>query len=218
MKLMLGSVAVLACLATVPAAAQFNPNATTSSDELKILSTGPFSPVGTYTGQLLASPGQPMLDIWCNDFFNGIQSPQVVNVTRFDASVADFNARTRFGHANWDNYRKAAVLATYLRVAPNVDIATDIHWALWRFFGANPGAVRLGEAAWVATANLEYTLINPQDWFVISGERRCGPNNDQICGQEFITQVPEPAGMVLIATGLIGLAGATRLRRRQQKG
>ena len=139
---------VLAAAAS-PAFAQLNPNATTSTDRLTTVSGGPFSPYGTYTGRLLQTPGQPVIDMWCDDFNHGLSlnNPFDINVTRFDASAAAFNSRTRFGYAALDSYKKAAYLTQFFTGLTNALDVQALHNTIWHLFtpGA-PGTTLPGEA------------------------------------------------------------------------
>jgi len=51
-------------------------------------------------------------------------------------------------------------------------------------------------------------------WFVTSEEDFNSGPTDPVCGEE--TVIPEPATMMLLATGLVGLGGASLMRRRKQ--
>ncbi|MCL4867226.1 MAG: acyl-CoA dehydrogenase, partial [Gemmatimonadales bacterium] len=120
----LKALAALGLVLAPAAQAQFNPYATTSSDIMTITTFNPLRPAGSHVA-MLASPGSPMLDIWCVDFQNSIRSPNAVNFTRFDASAADFNARTHFGFANLDNYKKAAWLPKIAEGSAVTALAVD---------------------------------------------------------------------------------------------
>lgn len=225
MKLLRSLFAAMALSAVAtPAFAQLDANQTTSTDQLKLLSTGPYSPYGLYTGRLLQSIGMPVIDMWCDDFSNRIAlgGTYNINVTRFDASVNDLNNRTRFGFANLDNYKKAAYLGSFFAGLTNASDVQDLHFTIWRQFGANPGAIRPGELAWSALlTNGNWANINTKYWFVLS-DANMQPGRDggpRIGGmQEQITLVtPEPSAILLVSTGLLGIVGLAKARRRGKK-
>jgi len=217
------AVALLVAVAS-PAVAQFNPNSQLSNDQLQLASAGPFDPFGTYSMRLLQSPGLPVVDMWCVDFNHHFVNNSLVDITRFDASATDFNARTRFGYASLDNYKKAAYLTQFfagLTVAASVQ---DLHYAIWHVLNPNqPGSNRAGEAFWLAKLqNGQYANINTQYWFVVSDPNMVPGRTWQTGGaQEFlvsaVTAAPEPSAILLVSTGLLGIVGLAKIRRRGKK-
>ncbi len=213
-------VALLAAVAS-PTAAQFDENSQLSNDQLQLVSSGPYSPFGTYSARLLQSPGLPVIDLWCVDFNHHFINNGFVDVTRFDASAADFNARTRFGYASLDNYKKAAYLTQFfagLTVAASVQ---DLHYAIWHVLNpSQPTTGRPGEAFWVSKlSNGQYASINMQHWFVLSDPNMTAGRTFQTGGgQEFlVTAAPEPSAILLVSTGLLGIVGLAKIRRRGKK-
>jgi len=213
-------VALFAAVAS-PAAAQFDENSQLSQDQLQLVSSGPYSPFGTYSARLLQSPGLPVIDLWCVDFNHHFINNGFVDVTRFDASAADFNARTRFGYASLDNYKKAAYLTQFfagLTVAASVQ---DLHYAIWHVLNpSQPTTGRPGEAFWVSKlSNGQYASINMQHWFVLSDPNMTAGRPFQTGGgQEFlVTAAPEPSAILLVSTGLLGIVGLAKIRRRGKK-
>jgi hypothetical protein len=217
--------ATLFAAAATPAVAQFDPFSTTSSDQLHLVSSGPFSPYGTYRGQLLQSPGQPVIDIWCDDFVNHFDDNTLINVTRFDAGQTAFDTRTRFGYANLNNYMKAAYLTQFFGGLSNASDVQDLHFTIWHLLTpAQPNTVRPGEAFWLNKLNNgQWSQINPLYWFVLSDPAMINngptPLFPKIRGsQEFITMVaPEPSAVLLVSTGLLGIVGLARVRRRGKR-
>ena len=211
---------MIAAVAT-PAVAQFDKNSTTSTDQLRLVSSGPYSPYGTYTGRLLQSPGQPIIDMWCDDFTHNFQQNRLINVTRFDASQTDFDARTRFGYAKLDDYKKAAYLTQFFAGLTNAAQVQDLHSAIWHLMtpGA-PGAIRPGEATWInLLGGGDWANINTQYWFVLTDQRvNDGVTRPSLTSQEQLTMVaPEPSAVILVSTGLLGIVGLARMRRRGTK-
>ncbi|HEU5217618.1 MAG TPA: hypothetical protein VFU23_03115, partial [Gemmatimonadales bacterium] len=150
-RILLAAVAVGAV--TQSASAQFNPGATTSQDILKVTSFGPFNPYGIYTGQLMASPGQPTVDLLCDDFLHHISfnTPYAVNITRYDAGAAALDARTLYGSTKLNQYMQAAYLSNYFAGLSNASVVQDLNFAIGHLFTpAAPNTTRAGEAVWVA--------------------------------------------------------------------
>ncbi len=208
---------------STPAFAQFNRFATTSTDQLHITNTGPYSPYGTYHAQLLLTPGTPAIDIWCDDFTHNLKQDLVVDVTRFDAPAGVFDTRTRFGSGQLTNYLKAAYLTQFFSGLTNPSDVQDLHYAIWHLFDTGqPTTTRPGEVTWTnKLLNGDWTKINPQYWFVLSDPGMYPgrpPFPQQSGGQEFLTMAaPEPSAVLLVSTGLLGIVGLARIRRRGKK-
>lgn len=213
--------AVAATSITQAASAQFDPNAPTSSDVLNVTNFGPYSPYGMYQGQLLSSPGQPTVDLLCDDFLHTVagNTPFAVNITRFDAGASAFDSRTRFGSAAFTNgaYLKAAYLSNFFAGLSNPSAVQDLHSAIWHLFTpAAPAAILPGETYWTTLLSNNTSAwqgIDLSRYFVVSDVntiRGIGGN------QEFLMQtVPEPGSVLMLSTGLLSLVGLARFRRRR---
>lgn len=219
---------VAALLVTTTAHAQFNPNALTSEGSFWVTAK-PFATPPNGHGVLKGTtPGYGPLDVWCTDYLGALHTgpshAYTASFTSLSAGAAALNARTVWGSANLENYKKAAFLYSYLNhyswVAPDYDVARDIHYAIWHFFSGDPAGARPGEAAWAAFATAFYDkgLVDYRWYFVVTDN---DPTNFEggrvdVRHQEFLTYAtPEPGTYALLATGLVGLSLAG-LRRRKK--
>ena len=187
--------------------------------------------VGTYKGQLDGNA----IDIWCVDFANHISpgSQFQVNLTGLGGSPSLANTRFGFYTNALARYRQAAWLAWQFTTTSQSSWKY-IHAAIWHLMTpAQPSITAASDIAlvngWLTNASTNYARYNYSNAFVITDVAlaRChatSPTGGALngCGyQEQLTftgpltvTTPEPASMVLLATGLIALTVTSRRRRK----
>jgi hypothetical protein len=185
--------------------------------------------VGPYSAVLGTGPGSASIDIFCVDYLNESSIGQTWNVFKTSLATGADLSKTRFGGTvnALENYRKAAWLTTLFAVQPTARWG-DIHRTIWNLFtGAAPDPAT-SPLNFLAMANSFYAAnATTYDWgrFTVLSDaamRARGTNGIRPGGvQEFITDdvtvTPEPMTMMLVGTGLAGIA-ATRRRRRRDSG
>ena len=177
--------------------------------------------VGPYQAKVLSEPGQPTIDIYCVDYQHHVGMNQVWDAT-FSNVMGDLS-QTRAGAAYGDAaartmYQQAAWLTTQYTLFPS-QIA-QIQSAIWRVFAPAPITPTFMASGvnrtqyWVnqAAANYASASLDYSTFAVVTDV-----NFKSGGTQEFLTRVtatPEPSTWLLMASGLTGLAGLARRRRR----
>jgi hypothetical protein len=190
---------------------------------------------GTAPWYLQSSNGfGPAVDILCIDFLH------TAHTTTYPAYFTNlaFDGLTRTRSANLDQYRRVAWLTTQMETLPFTSAGrqdrTEIHAAIWQIMGGTPHRARvsggsysgseLAIASWINLANLNYMQTNLAQFTVVTAECvwRVGnagrgstvPDN---CSQEFLvrntTVTPEPAALLMLASGLLLVLGASVVKR-----
>jgi hypothetical protein len=197
------------------------------------LNPGTVTAFGYYVGQYNGYEGAPVnsnVVLNCVDFFHHIQNGQVwdANLTSLGSS-AGIGTTTRFN--NLTLYREAAWLTTQYASAANSATVGDIQATIWNLFSGSSTPPQPSSSAWL-TAAQNYVAANPNGstyqsfWVVtdVTSHLASGADNPNSV-QEFIiyddtfnpnvTPTPEPATLMLVATGIAGIAGV-RIRRRKK--
>jgi hypothetical protein len=201
-----------------------------ASTQFTFLNPGTVTAFGYYVGQYHGTEGAPVnanVILNCVDFFHHIQNGQVwqANLTSLGSSTG-IGTITRFN--NLTLYREAAWLTTQYATASNAAIG-QIQATIWNLFSGSTTPPAPSSNTWL-TAAQNYVAANPntfQNYWVVTdvNAHLAGGADNPNSVQEFIiyddkfnpnvVPTPEPATLMLVATGIIGIAGV-RIRRRKK--
>jgi hypothetical protein len=204
-----------------------------ASTQFTFLNPGTVTAFGYYVGQYNGHEGAPVnanVILNCVDFFHHIANGDVwqANLTSLGSS-AGIGTTTRFN--NLTLYRQAAWLTTQYATAPNNATIGDIQATIWNLFtgpttppAPSSNAWLLASQAYVAANTASSTYQN--FWVVtdVTAHLASGADNPNSV-QEFIiyddtfnpnvVPTPEPATLMLVATGIAGIAGVSIRRRKK---
>jgi hypothetical protein len=171
--------------------------------------------VGPYTAQVLSLPGQPIIDVFCVDYYHDITpgTQWTGYVENLGTSNLSLTRLAGEGSASVQkSYLEAAWLASQFATQPQTDWG-DIDYAIW--YLTSPASDSFPETAgatpWVNDAIANYSSVNAADWEVITdvdawtcASGTCTYTNGGT--QEYLTEVtPEPGTLLLLGTGLFGV-------------
>ncbi|MGQ0640094.1 MAG: PEP-CTERM sorting domain-containing protein [Gemmatimonadaceae bacterium] len=174
--------------------------------------------VGPFSGTVTSNPTLPTISLYCVDILNRITWGKTWNANLTNLGQTNLS-NTRHGSAKLLQYRKAAWLTTQFSLNSTTAWA-GIQAAIWNLL--NPGAPNGGaaETFWLNKANTfasstTYGTYNWNQFHIVTPVGAAG----LVRGggtQEFITPsvTPEPATLLLLATGLICTVGFLVVRTR----
>ncbi len=173
-------------------------SATASADTFTLVSGSGVTHNGFTVGPLNGILNGTNITTFCTDFddFVNFGDTWEVNVLSFSDLAGP--ALTQYQQAAW--------LTMQFAVTDQSQWG-DIHYALWRLSDDDPTLVNAGSDMWLAMAQSQ-NFAN----FDFSAFRILRPTGDP--GQEMLTTVPEPATLLLLGTGLAGIAARVRRRRK----
>jgi len=183
-----------------------------AADTITLAGVSGNSQGGIYTAPyFLSLNGGTNIGAICVDFTHHSTVGESWNGT-VSAMAAGTLGNTRLGASGYATYREQAWL--YSQFLAGAGPSGDINYAAWAL--TSPEA--MSSAGWTAGAQYWFNLATSTNLsgFSTANFSIITPSDLSGAGsQEFITATPEPAGLFLMGSGLLGLAGFGKRKLRK---
>jgi hypothetical protein len=180
----------------------------------------------------------PAVDIFCIDFLHDANSDAPYSA--FFTNLGN-NPLTKTRSTDITKYLKAAYLVDKMdKITTSQADRVDLHAAIWNIMAGEPYAAKVGWADeafdvdahqrmldWVSQAETNYGSVNKYSWTVVTDAcigDNAGAGSGAVdgCSQEFLTRnpvvTPEPGTVILMATGMLMMAGLAYTKRGSVSG